>query len=205
MIYVDGSEVKVGGVLLPGLYKSLEIQQDAQIDEQTVEGSTSTPKQATGYEDAKISLELILDNGPTQTIEQKLAQIQNLFRAKGQSVPVVHELVNAHTAIRGIDKVLFKTLTSKGTNSGDQMTVSIEFLQYDPTTISATKASASNKKKKTAAVSTAAPVGIDASYQSYLKTNRGKAPTISDKTTASPAKDDSDTAYGMRTLGRMPY
>ena len=60
MIYTDGSEVMVDGVLLPGLFKSLEVTTAAEIEEQEVEGSTAKPKQATGYEDAKISVELIL-------------------------------------------------------------------------------------------------------------------------------------------------
>ena len=48
MIYTDGSEVMVDGVLLPGLFKSLEVTTAAEIEEQEVEGSTAKPKQATG-------------------------------------------------------------------------------------------------------------------------------------------------------------
>ena len=69
MIYTDGSEVMVDGVLLPGLFKSLEVTTAAEIEEQEVEGSTAKPKQATGYEDA---------NGMTK--ESKLEVIQNFFR-----------------------------------------------------------------------------------------------------------------------------
>lgn len=212
MIYTDGSEVKVSGVLLPGLYKSMEVQQDAQIDEETVEGSTSKPKQATGYEDAKVTIELILDDGPTLTKEQKLTQIQNLFKVKTQGIPIVRDIVNAHTAIRGVTKVLFKTLTSKETNDSGQMSVSMEFWSYVPTTITATKASStstnkstSTKKASTSSSASASTSSLSASYQSYLKTERGKAPTISDKTVSSPAKDTASTAAAKNTLSKMPY
>ncbi|MCY9764698.1 transcriptional regulator, partial [Paenibacillus alvei] len=98
MIFVDESTVKVGGVVLPGLFKSLEIKEDATVEEQEVEGKAAKPKQATGYEDAKVTLELTLDDSPKQTKLQKLAMIQKLFRKPGQSRPIMHQIVNVHTA-----------------------------------------------------------------------------------------------------------
>ena len=58
MIYTEDQIVKVNGVVLPGLVKSIEVKESAQIDEQEVEGSATKPKQATGYEDAKVNIEL---------------------------------------------------------------------------------------------------------------------------------------------------
>lgn len=49
MIYTEDQIVKVNGVVLPGLVKSIEVKESAQIDEQEVEGSATKPKQATGY------------------------------------------------------------------------------------------------------------------------------------------------------------
>ena len=54
MIYVEDQTIKLNGVVLPGLVKSIEVKESAQIDEQEVEGSATKPKQATGYEDAKV-------------------------------------------------------------------------------------------------------------------------------------------------------
>ncbi|MFR9190651.1 MAG: hypothetical protein ACLVL7_10830 [Anaerotruncus massiliensis (ex Togo et al. 2019)] len=65
MIYTEDQLVKVNGVVLPGLVKSIEVKESAKIDEQEVEGSATKPKQATGYEDAKVNIELILDDTPT--------------------------------------------------------------------------------------------------------------------------------------------
>ena len=108
MIYFDDDTVKIGGVILPGIYKNIEVEHEAKIDEQTVEGSSSKPKQATGYDDAKINIELLLVDSETVTKEEKLGIIQGLFQAEGQEMPQVHELVSVHTAIRG-------TLTSSCT------------------------------------------------------------------------------------------
>ena len=89
MVYQDDQTVKIDDVILPGLVKSMEIKNDAQVDEQEVEGQSKKPKQATGYEDAKINIELILEDTQddagtvTMTRMQKLQQIQALFRAAG--------------------------------------------------------------------------------------------------------------------------
>jgi len=48
MIYVEDQIVKVNGVVLPGLVKSIEVKETAKIDEQDVKGSAVKPKQATG-------------------------------------------------------------------------------------------------------------------------------------------------------------
>ena len=52
MIYTEDQIVKVNGVVLPGLVKSIEVKESAQIDEQEVEGIASKPNQATGAADA---------------------------------------------------------------------------------------------------------------------------------------------------------
>ena len=45
------------------MYKR-QVKESAKIDEQEVGGSATKPKQAKGYEDAKVNLELILDDTP---------------------------------------------------------------------------------------------------------------------------------------------
>lgn len=192
MVYTDGSDVMIDGVVLPGLCKSIEVTTAAEIEEQEVEGSTAQPKQATGYEDAKVSLELLLldeENGATK--EEKLLVIQNFFRQQGQDIPAVHSIVNRHTSLRNISQVLFKQMVSKETNANDQLSVTLEFWEYVPMTISITaakKAADSGGGEEAAGNSTGAG-GLSADYQKYLE-NRGQAPKQQDKTSASPARDD---------------
>lgn len=188
MIYVDDTTVKVGGMVLPGIYKSVEVQHDAQVEEQEVEGSTSKPKQAIGYEDAKVTISLLLIDGPSGTKEEKLRTIQNLFRRPEQEKPVVHQLVSTHTSIRGVKRVIFKNLTSKESNKSDHLEASIELWEYVPMTITA-----SSPISASASVSGEYDVSgsrLTSSYAAYLESQRGTAPKISSKTTASPAVDD---------------
>ncbi len=184
MIFVDDSTIKIGGTVLPGLCKSLEIKTDAKVEEQEVEGSSAKPKQAVGYEDAKITIELILADGPVLTKEEKLQQIQNLFRRAGQDKPSVHQIVNIHTSKRGVSRVIFKGLSTKETNKKDEITASMEFWEYVPMTITASK---KTSEKDTGNSSAAG--GLTKTYTDYLQ-SRGTAPRMSGKTSASPAVDD---------------
>ena len=180
MIYVEDQLVKVNGVVLPGLVKSIEVKESAKIDEQEVEGSATKPKQATGYEDAKITVELILDDTQTRTKYQALETVRAIFRKPGQTVPQPIPIVSEDTAKHGIDKVLFKGFSHKAEAKKEQITVSLEFWEYIPQTIKATKASGSGGKSSGSSGGGAASSGLSEEYKSYLETGRGVSPVARD-------------------------
>jgi hypothetical protein len=184
----------VSGVVLPGLIKSIEVKHDALVEEQEVQGSSAKAKQATGYEDAKITIELILEDSPKLTKKQKLEKIQNLFLKSGQKKPIVHEIINEHTAARKIKKVIFKSLGTKEENKKEQLTVSLEFWTYNTMKIKATKST--GKKKSTTNTSS---YSLDPAYQNYLNNNRGSAPS------KSPAVDNAHITSYSNKLTNMPY
>ncbi len=198
MIYIDESTVKVGGVILPGLFKSIDIKGEAQVEEQQVEGNTSKPKQATGFEDAKVTLELVLEDGPTKTKLQKLAAIQNLFKKPGQSKPTVYQIVNEHTAARGLSKVIFKSLQTKEQSKNSELSVTIEFWEYVAMTITATKSSSSTAQA-------AANAALTPDYQQYLSADRGSAPKTTNKTAQTAATDNAQAQASKNRLAAMPY
>lgn len=196
MIYTEDQLVKVNGVVLPGLVKSIEVKESAKIDEQEVEGSATKPKQATGYEDAKVNIELILDDTPTATKYQRLETVQALFRTPGQSVPQPIPIVSEDTAKHGIDKVLFKGITHKSEVKKDQLTVSLEFWEYVPQTIQTTSSSSGSSSGGSSGGKTAnQQTTLSSDYQKYLQTNRGK----------SPAVDDASAAEALDKVAQMPY
>ena len=196
MIYTEDQLVKVNGVVLPGLVKSIEVKESAKIDEQEVEGSATKPKQATGYEDAKVNIELILDDTPTATKYQRLETVRGLFRTPGQSVPQPIPIVSEDTAKHGIDKVLFKGITHKSEVKKDQLTVSLEFWEYVPQTIQTTSSSSGSSSGGSSGGKTAnQQTTLSSDYQKYLQTNRGK----------SPAVDDASAAEALDKVAQMPY
>lgn len=196
MIYTEDQLVKVNGVVLPGLVKSIEVKESAKIDEQEVEGSATKPKQATGYEDAKVNIELILDDTPTATKYQRLETVRALFRTPGRSVPQPIPIVSEDTAKHGIDKVLFKGITHKSEVKKDQLTVSLEFWEYVPQTIQATSSSSGSSSGGSSGGKTAnQQTTLSSDYQKYLQANRGK----------SPAVDDASAAEALDKVAQMPY
>ncbi len=196
MIYTEDQLVKVNGVVLPGLVKSIEVKESAKIDEQEVEGSATKPKQATGYEDAKVNIELILDDTPTATKYQRLETVRALFRTPGQSVPQPIPIVSEDTAKHGIDKVLFKGITHKSEVKKDQLTVSLEFWEYVPQTIQTTSSSSGSSSGGSSGGKAAnQQTALSSDYQKYLQANRGK----------SPAVDDASAAEALDKVAQMPY
>ncbi len=190
MIFVEDQLVKVNGVVLPGLLKSIEVKESAAIDEQQVEGSAAKPKQATGYEDAKVNIELILDDTPTQTKYQRLAVVRAIFRKPGQSVPQPIPIVSEDTAAHGVERVLFKGISHKAESKNGQLPVTLEFWEYVPQTITTTKKSSSRSSGSSSSGGT-----ITSDYGAYLTSSRGK----------SPAVDDANPSAALNRVSQMPY
>ena len=94
MIYVEDQTIKLNGVVLPGLVKSIEVTESAKVDEQEVEGSATKPKQATGYEDAKVNIELIIDD------TQSATKYQNLPKARAERSAAYPHCQRGHSSPR---------------------------------------------------------------------------------------------------------
>lgn len=209
MIYVEDQLIKVNGVVLPGLVKSIEVKESAKIDEQEVEGSAAKPKQATGYEDAKVNIELIVDDTTSATKYERLATLRALFRKPGQSVPQPIPIISEDTAKHGIDKVLFKGLSHKAESKKGQLAVTLEFWEYVPQTITATKSGGSGGSGSSGSGSAS---GLSSNYRDYTQTQRGTAPTKSAasktsmaKGAKSPARDDKKPTKALDRVKKMPY
>ncbi len=206
MIFIEDQLIKLNGVVLPGLVKSIEVSEAAKVDEQEVEGSATKPKQATGYEDSKVIIELILDDTQTQSEYQRLSVLRSVFRLPNQGVPQPIPIVSQDTAVHGIDRVIFKQLTHKGENKKGQLTVTMELWQYIPQTITATKevssgSSGSSSSGYTGSGSTQSNASseyqssLSSEYKSYLENDRGKSPAI----------DNASSAAALNRVAAMPY
>ncbi len=194
MIYIEDQLIKLNGVVLPGLVKSIEVTESAKVDEQEVEGSAAKPKQATGYEDAKVIIELIIDDTQRADKYQRFAALRSIFRKPSQSVPQPIPIVSQDTAAHGIDKVIFKQLSHKGENKKGQITASLELWEYIPQTITATTRSGSGGSGSSGSSSTT-PSSLTDEYESYLSKNRGR----------SPATDNASAAKALNRVALMPY
>lgn len=204
MIFVEDNTIKLNGVVLPGLIKSIEVKESAQIDEQEVEGSSTKPKQATGYEDAKINIELVVDDTDTQTKYQRLETLRAVFRKEGQGVPQPIPIVCEDAAAHGIDKVLFKSLNHKSEQKKSYFSVTLELWEYIPQTIQAVISSGAASSKKIGSSGSGSAGTLNSGYSSYLSSDRGSAPAsepaLQKKRGKSPAVDDADTTKVLSKL-----
>ena len=220
MIFIEDERVKLNGVVLPGLIKSIEVTETAKVDEQEVEGSATKPKQATGYEDAKVNIELIIDDTESQTKYERCAVLREIFRKSGQSVPQPIPIVCEDAAAHGVEKVIFKRLTHKGENKKSQLIASLELWEYIPQTITATKSSGGVQGSGNAQSSSASgakasevPSGLGGKYQEYLSSARGTASAtdfkkrkrMESKRNKSPAVDDAKAEGALGKIAALPY
>lgn len=190
MIYFEDECIKLGDTILPGLVKSIEVTESARVDEQEVEGSAVKPKQATGYEDAKVVIELIIDDTQTQGKYERYASLRRLFRQSGQSVPQPIAIICEDTAAHGIDKVIFKQLSHRGENKKGQLTATLELWEYIPQTITARTSSSSTRTSGSSQnTSSSGTSSLTAQYEEYLEKDRGRSPAQDSPKAANTALD----------------
>ena len=220
MIFMEDERIKLNGVFLPGPLRSIEVTETARVDEQEVEGSAAKPKQATGYEDAKINIELIIDDTETSTKYERYAALREIFRKSGQTVPQPISIVSEDTAAHGIEKVIFKRLTHKGENKKSQLIANLELWEYIPQTIVAVKNSGGTQSVSggqstfpSGGHSSAGSTGLGGDYQEYLNSDRGTAPASSlkkrkrmeIKRKKSPAVDNAKAENALKNIAKLPY
>lgn len=79
MLFIEDEIIKLGGVILSGQVKSVEITQEATIDEIEDDKGQKKASQPVGYGAAKITIDFILEDGSKSTLEQ-IADMQRLFK-----------------------------------------------------------------------------------------------------------------------------
>ncbi len=175
MLYVQEKVVKLGGVYLQGQVTSVEVQEAGSVYVAQDEKGRFKKSQPVGYENAKVMIDILLEDSKDMTTLEQLMGMQQLFKPYGQDKPKLLAIVNEDCAARGITKVYFKSLTSKKVVAESKRIVSLELWAPDIVGI---------KVKKKAAVQTA---------RQTIKKNKSKK--LKSK---SPAKDSRDTANGKK-------
>lgn len=132
----DVGQVKLGGLLLPGVFQSIEVVGALRIDQPQVEGQSSSPKQILGYDDATITLRLLLLTDDDSTAYDKLKVMAGLFKSVDKAAkPYVYRLVNKHCAAWGITDVIFKGAQSSDDNQRDTVQMQLDFCEYKPVVV----------------------------------------------------------------------
>ena len=186
MLFIEDEIIKLGGVILSGQVKSVEITQEATIDEIEDDKGQKKASQPVGYGAAKITIDFILEDGSKSTLEQ-IADMQRLFKDYGQTAARLLPIVNEDCSAIGITEVYFKSLGTKSVTAASGRTAS---LVLETPTIASIQTQTVETETEGAAGSgqqTGSTTGTAGSGQQTGGTTRA-AKTTKD-TTKSPAHD----------------
>lgn len=131
MLYVQEKVVKLGGIYLEGQVTSVEVQEAGSVYVAQDEKGRYKKSQPVGYENAKVMIDILLEDTKTATTLEQLTEMQRLFKPYGQDKPKLLPIVNEDCAVRGITKVYFKNLTSKKVISESKRIASLELWAPD--------------------------------------------------------------------------
>lgn len=183
MLYVVDKVMKLGGVYIGGEVTDVEITEGASIYEAQDDKGKIKSRQPNGYETAKVMVNILMEDTPSESTLQQITNIQRLFKAYGQTEAKLLAIVNEDCAARGITKVYFKNFTTKKIISESKRIASLEL--WAPTV-----AGIRVVKKKTTTKKTAAK----------KKTTKKKT---TKKKSKSPAKDTRKTAKAKKTAKKI--
>lgn len=125
MFFIKDKIVKLGGIILPGQVKSIEIREAGTIEEIEDDKKHKKATQPTGYETAEISIEMIYEDYAKKTRLEQIEDTQKLFKKKNQKKPKLMTIVNQECAVRGITKAYFAEFTTKKETSESSITGNI--------------------------------------------------------------------------------
>ncbi len=128
MLLVQENLIKLGGVVLSGQMKSIDISEAATIENIEDDKGKTKANQPTGYEAAKISIEFILEDSKMLTQTEQISVIQRLFKPYKQKEAKLLKVVNEDCAARGISKVYFEKFSTKNQIAESKRTATLELL-----------------------------------------------------------------------------
>lgn len=132
LTFGDG-EVKLDGADVPGILERLTIGCEVVFDEAEQDGMSGTTKTPMGWEDATITLVMVLVSEEDSTCYDKLSELNQTFKGYDNGAnPKVFTVANPHVSARGIDHVVFKRLESSEDNERDIIVATLSFSEHNP-------------------------------------------------------------------------
>ncbi len=166
IISFEDGEVSLNGEVLPGIITSLRVSGQVRFDEQQVDGQSGKSKTPQGFEDADISLELVLLTDSETDCYEKLEALNRTFRnLDGKANPQVFTVASRHLSARGVRQAVFSRLDTTESEGNDWISASLAFVEHNPPVVRLEKAQAKTPTPKEIADAAAARIagvlGVD--------------------------------------------
>lgn len=132
LVFEDG-ELYLDGERIDGILTRSNVSQDVRYDEAEQDGLSGKVKTPMGWEDAVIRFDLDLTSDGSATCYDRLERINGIFRGADNGVnPKIYTVMNRHLRARGIDQVVFSSLSSDEDDKEDVIAVSLSFKEHRP-------------------------------------------------------------------------
>lgn len=127
--------VKLGDTILPGEYQKMTVRRALRMPESSSPGRSGSTKQPQGWEDAEISLELLLAEDDDSTVRGKMETIAGLMLAADETGrPRLYTITHWLLAAYKVRQVAFVDVEGGDDNQSDLATVTLKFVEHKPPT-----------------------------------------------------------------------
>lgn len=129
----EHGQIKLSGVLLPGIMNSLSVQTDVRFDSAEQDGMSGKVKVPLGWEDSAVVMTVELLSDDSSDCYDKLSGLNAIFKDTDKGAnPKVYTVVNSHLIARGINQVVFSSLSSSETDKDDVILATLNFTEHLP-------------------------------------------------------------------------
>ncbi|WP_321402718.1 hypothetical protein [Maridesulfovibrio sp.] len=131
----DGAVV-LGGSELDGILQNLSVRGAVLFDRAEQDGLSGKTKIPMGWEDADITLVLLLETNEAADCYDRLEELDALFKGQDSNGnPLILDVRNRHCQARHINQVVFSGLDSQENNKDDAIIASLAFSEHRPATV----------------------------------------------------------------------
>jgi hypothetical protein len=131
----DVGAVKLGGLVLPGVFQSMQIRGELRVDEGRVRGRSGTSKRPMGFDDVEATLTLRCCSDDDTSADAKAGQIVKMFRQQDrQAKPYTYDITHARlNDAWGVRTMMIRSCQDEETNEVDTVDVVIVMAEHVPT------------------------------------------------------------------------
>jgi hypothetical protein len=132
LVFDDG-EVRLGAEILPGVLVSQTINGVVRFDQAEQDGMSGKAKIPMGWEDAGITLTVVLLTDAISDCYDKLTAVNRIFKgADNGANPRVYTVTGRHLRSRRIGQVVFAGLDSEEDDQSDVIRATLNFVEHRP-------------------------------------------------------------------------
>lgn len=132
--------VKLADTALPGILRRISVQGAVKFDTAEPDGCSGKVRTPMGWDDSEvaITMDLLSDiqMAPYEENEScydKLEALDKIFKGSDNGAnPKIYTLLNSHSLARGVDQVVFSSLSSRETDRDDVVQVQLRFAEHRP-------------------------------------------------------------------------